>query len=95
MLTLKIFTVFDSKAETFMPPFTMETKGLAIRNFQDLVNNPQTIFCNHSEDFTLFEIGEFSKDKGTINMYDTKISLGVGIEFKKELKNEVSLIQDS
>ena len=48
----------------------------------------------YPDDFTLFEIGEWDDDKGSVTMFETKKSLGLAIEYKKtknmELINEVN-----
>lgn len=80
---IKVFTVFDTKAEAYLQPFFMQTRGQAIRAWSDSVNDEQTQFFRHPADFVLYEIGEYDELQGTIRMYDAKISLGVALEFHK------------
>lgn len=81
----KVYTVYDSKVEAYMQPFLMQTKGQAIRAFSDSVNDESTQFFKHPEDFTLFEIGEYDDASGVYKMHDARISLGVAIEFRKQM----------
>lgn len=82
-MMLKIFTTYDSKAEAYLQPFFLPSRGEAIRAWQDVVNDQKTQFNKYPEDFTLFELGEFDSRSGTITT-NTKISLGNAIEFKKQ-----------
>lgn len=93
-MTLKIFTVFDSKAEVYMTPFFLKSRGEAIRSWTEVVNDGQAIFCKHPSDFTLFEIGTFDELSGSVTMYESKVSLGLALEFKKAPDSQLSLIKE-
>lgn len=77
----KVFTVYDSKAEAYLPPFLAQTKGQALRSFADLANDKSTNVGKYPEDFTLFELGEYDSIRGEYSMLQAKISLGVASEF--------------
>ena len=79
-MILKVFTVYDSKAEAYYQPHYNSATGAAIRNFTDAVNNSETTFSKHPEDYTLFEIGTFDDGKGTVTMHHAHVSLCVGNE---------------
>lgn len=81
---LKLFTVYDSKTETYLRPFCLLTKGEAIRGFSETSNDPQSQICKYPADFTLFELGEFDDQTATLKPYDAKINLGNGLEFKNK-----------
>lgn len=83
-MELRIFSVYDSKAEGYLPPFTAITKGQAMRTFGDYCNNPEHPFYKHAEDYTLFEIGSYDDSKGTVSPNAANIPLGLALEFKKE-----------
>lgn len=80
----KMFTVYDSKAQAYMMPFFMNSRGEALRAWQDLCNDEKTQFGKHPEDFTLFEIGEYDQETGKITQTTAFISLGTALEFKKQ-----------
>ncbi len=82
-----IYTVHDVKAETFMPPFFVPSKGLAIRAFEDCVNSKDHHFGKHPADYTLFHLGFFDTDTGEFDLID-KQSVGNGVEFVNPLKPE-------
>ncbi len=81
-MILKIFTVYDSKAEAYLQPFFMPSAGVAMRAFGDLVNDMATQFYKHSADYTLFEIGSFDDQNAELSHLEAFINLGVGLEFK-------------
>ena len=61
----KTFSIFDSKASAYLPPFYMQTKAEAIRAIGDCVDDKEHRFAKHPEDYTLFYLGEFDDNKGT------------------------------
>lgn len=81
---VKVFTVYDSKVETYLQPFQARTKGEAIRSFADAVMDQKSQISQHPEDFTLFEIATYDDTTGVYTSLDAKISLGCAIEFKKD-----------
>ena len=87
-MKLKIFAIFDSKAEAYLPPFMMQATGLAIRTFQDMACDPKHQVGAHPEDYTLFEIGEYSQHDASIDMLEAKVPLGTGIEYKMLRQHE-------
>lgn len=80
---MKIYSIYDSKAEAFMQPFFMQTKGLAIRAFEHTVNDSKTIFYKNPEDFILFELGEFIETSGQIINNNSVIAVIKAIELVK------------
>ena len=84
---MKLFSVYDAKAECFSPPFCALATGAAIRSFTDDVNSgdPKSPIAMHPHDFVLFEIGVFNDGDGHLEAYETKKSLGSGIDFQRPL----------
>lgn len=78
---LKVFTVYDSKAETYAQPFFSSTTGQAIRSFQDAVEQPDHIFNKHAADFTLFEIGVYDDATGALHSLEAKVNLGTALDY--------------
>lgn len=72
---MMIFTVYDSKTSAYMTPFFMQTKPAAIRALADAVNNPEHGFQKHSEDYSLFYLGEFDDVDASIASTTTPIHL--------------------
>lgn len=61
---LKVFSIYDTQAETYNTPFFMKSIGQAVRAFTDLVNNPQTDVAKHPSDYILFEVAEWDDEGG-------------------------------
>lgn len=80
-MNLKIFTIFDAKAEAYQTVFTARATGEAIRQFADMANDHDTQIGRHPADFTLFELGEFDLHSGIISPLETKRPLGVAHEY--------------
>ena len=77
----KMFTVFDSKADAYLQPFYMQTKGTAVRSFSESCNDPSTSFNKYPEDFTLFALGEYDDLHCTFDLLLTPEPIGKAIEF--------------
>lgn len=80
-MILKLFSVYDSKAEAFLPPFFQQSTNSSIRAFTDLVNSKDHAFGLHPEDYTLFELGSWNDSTCTYDLDPAHKSLGVGVEF--------------
>lgn len=80
-MILKMFTVYDSKVEAYLPPFYERASGSAIRAFEASCNQPEHQFRKHPADYTLFEIGTYDDATGRCEMHVAFISLGNGLEF--------------
>lgn len=83
-MLLQAFTVFDSKAEAYLPPFYMSTKGQAVRAFTDSANDPNHAFHKHPEDYTLFLVGTWDDATAFIHLEKTPVPIGKAIEFKTQ-----------
>ena len=73
-MKFKIFSIYDSKAETFNTPLFLVQEGQAIRIFDDMVNDDQTDIAKHTEDYTLFNLGEFDSETGLVTPLNTSRS---------------------
>lgn len=80
----RVFTVYDSVAEAYGPPFLGATKGDGIRQFSDLVNSKnENMVAKHPECYTLFEIGSYDLTKGVFTPSVAHVSLGLALDFVK------------
>lgn len=78
----KLFTVYDKKAEAYLPPFNMQSTGQAMRTFEDTVNDEDHAFNKHPEDYALFELGTFDDQRAIFKIHDTPIPLSNAHEIK-------------
>lgn len=77
----KAFSVFDSKAGTFSPPFFQPALGLAVRMFTDLANDKATTVGKYPTDFSLFYIGDFDEATGVLAPLTQHQNLGLAASF--------------
>ncbi len=77
-----LYTVYDEKAEAFLPPFFVPAHGLALRAFKDCVNSPDHQFGKHPADYTLFYLGDWDDVTCEFDIGARK-SLGNGVEFRE------------
>lgn len=64
-MKFKVYSIFDSAAQSFLPPWTIGTEAMALRTLADLPNlQPQHDFVKYSEHYTLYCLGEFDAATG-------------------------------
>lgn len=80
-MKLIAFSVYDSAAEAWLPPFFMRNKGEAIRSFASAANTNDHQFAKHADDYTLFEIGTFDDETGALATVGQVRSLGTALEY--------------
>lgn len=90
-MKLKMFTVFDSKAEAYLPPFYMQSTGQALRSFEDTCNDETHAFHKHPADYTLFELGVWDDENCQFSLHDANVNLGNAIEHVAALNVEDTL----
>lgn len=81
-MKIEIFSVYDSKAEAYLTPFFLATKGLAIRSFTQAINDVKHQFAMYPADYTLFHLGTYDDSKGSFDILEAKVNLGSGLEYK-------------
>jgi len=87
-MKLTLCTVKDRAADAFGRPMFVRSIGEAIRSFSDEINRnaEDNQLYNHSDDFDLFELGEFDDNTGLMTLHDTPklVSLGKQVKITKE-----------
>lgn len=78
---MDIFSVFDSKAEAFLPPFFSPNRAVAIRSFTRAVQQEGSDFNLYAGDYTLFCIGSWDPVKGKLVPAVKADNLGVAVQF--------------
>lgn len=69
---MQIYSVHDSKAEAFMQPFFAANEAVALRYVSTAVNTVDHEFRRHTEDYSLYHIGEFHETSGEIGSFDPR-----------------------
>lgn len=87
-MKLKVYAIYDQKAEGYLQPFFLQSKGLAVRQFQNFIADSNTPIHKYPQDFTLFELGEYTDHDGKMHPHPSPISMGNALEFKREVENQ-------
>lgn len=82
-MTMLMFSIFDSKASGWMQPFFCVNRAVACREFTRAVNDPVTGLYSSPGDFELFEVGSWDAMEGKLVTFESRESLGVGVQFKR------------
>lgn len=83
-MKLTLCTVKDRAADAFGRPMFVRSIGEAIRSFSDEVNRKaeDNQLYNHSDDFDLFELGEFDDNTGLMSLHDQPKLVSLGKQVK-------------
>lgn len=83
-MKLKAFAIWDQKAECYLQPSFHPTKGLAVRELQNILANGNNPIAKYPSDFTLFEIGEYDNDDAKLYPHPAPVSVGPALEFVEQ-----------
>lgn len=77
----QVIAIFDIKVGAFAKPVAVPADGAGVRAFQDAVNDPNTEYHKHPEDYSVWNIGTY--DDNTAIMESKKpIQLAQAIALK-------------
>lgn len=82
-MMMRIFSVYDSKANSYMLPFFIQNAPMAIRSFANAANDPATDIGKFPTDFTLFEIGTYDDQGGLLEPIQPFINHGLASTYVK------------
>lgn len=81
---MRIYTVYDSKAQAHSTPFYSHNNATAIRSFAQAAQDEKTDFHKYAGDYTLLCVGEWDPATGNITPFDTKENLGLALQYLTE-----------
>lgn len=61
---MRLYSIYDSKAEQFSPPQVYHNDMLALRGFESIVNDDKMLIKKYPEDFSLYYVGNISDIDG-------------------------------
>lgn len=70
-MNLRMYSIRDSKAAIFHPPFFNQTHGEAERNFAQLAADPKSTIAQFPEDFDLYYLGIYDNNTGKMETLDS------------------------
>lgn len=87
-MLLRMYSIFDAKAEAYNTPFFQRTHGEAIRSFETACADPQTDFFKHAGDYSLFFVGSFDALSATVQSEAVPSLLANGHEVLSRLQSK-------
>lgn len=61
---MRLYSIYDDKAEQFSPPQVYLNDMLALRAFQGIVNDDKMLIKKYPEDFSLYYVGNIGDSDG-------------------------------
>lgn len=83
VMELKIYTVYDAKAEAYLAPSFVSNDQVAARAFEYAVNSDEHDFGRFPEDYTMFRIGIFDPMTGAITSETPGTCIAKAIELRR------------
>ena len=83
-----IVSIFDNATKSYTPPVYSVAKGEAIRSFMDLLDDQNSQYAKHPEDFSLFYLGTFDESTGMFKTVNPEKL--IGLWETRELKEAMS-----
>ncbi len=77
----EIFCVFDSCAKRYLTPFFAGSIDEALRSFRSICNEEGHQFHTYPTDYSLFHIGHWNAEEGSIAGLREPHSLGLAAQF--------------
>jgi len=89
-MKLQMFSIYDEKAKSYIPPFFLHNEAMAIRSFCDCVNDAGHAFNRNPGDYTLFHLAQFNDADGTFDINAAPRSLYNGLYLVRDLAGHVA-----
>ena len=83
----RMFTIFDVKAQAYLPPWFLPETAMALRTFADCCNSSTHQFGAHPEDYYLYEIATFDNTTAEIDVYKAPKIIAKGPETVRSQKD--------
>lgn len=89
---MRLYSVYDNKAEQFSPPQVYHNDMLALRAFEALVNDDKTLINSYPEDFSLHYVGNLGDSDGRYyidSSDETRVPILVGraLDYVQDVDN--------
>lgn len=65
-MIVKLFAVYDDCSRVYDGPVPAQTEELAMRNFKDMLMNPNSVISKHPENFSLWIVGNWDDSTGEV-----------------------------
>jgi len=90
MPILRVYSIYDEKAEEFSPPFFQPNDRLAQRMVKESARGNGNMLSAYPEDFKIYRIGEFDSASGQIESEKRPVLVIAVKDLTKEAGNNVA-----
>lgn len=90
---LKVFGVYDSKAQTYGQPYFSVNEGVALRMFQGVCKNPASNVHLYPEDYALHTIASYDETTGQFVNLKAPELLAMAIQYVELAKLEIQKLR--
>lgn len=90
---MRLYSIYDSKAEQFSPPQVYHNDMLALRAFEGIVNDDKMLIKKYPEDFSLHYVGNLGDSNGRYYIDgsdETRVPVLVGraVDYVQDVDND-------
>lgn len=78
----QMFVVHDSAAAAYLNPYCQWSDATALRQFTEMVNDPNHPFSKTPQDYTVFKIGQYDDETAEVKTLQAYEKLANGIEVR-------------
>lgn len=80
-MQLFLCAVYDSQSSFWSPPFSVRSLGEARRTFSEAANDKANQVGKYPDAFTLFHIGYYDDQAGTVTPLPAQETLGLAVSY--------------
>lgn len=93
MVPLRLYSIYDLKAEQFSPPQVYLNDMLALRAFEGIVNDDKMVISSYPEDFSIYYIGNLGDSDGRYYIESSDESrlpalIGRAVDYVQDVDND-------
>lgn len=78
-----VYSIYDEKAQAYLPPFYFDHHGQALRAFQSSLKDKNSNISQYPEDYSIYHLGEFNKVSGKFTSLNEPKYLNRATDFVK------------
>lgn len=86
-MVLQVLSIFDKALGAYSRPMFVPSRGVAVRSFQDELNDPKSEFSRHPTDYELYHVGEYNDEIGRFFQPENLELVCRGSDLVKEVKS--------
>lgn len=83
MTKYKMTTIFDEAVGAYMFPQFFRSRGEAVRDFTDAVNDEKSKLHKYPHQYFMFEVGEWCDQTNKFQPNEHPVSYGVALDYKE------------